>query len=327
MNHYKQLTVADRKVVETLLIKNYNLKEIAKILGRDKSTICREIKRCPKDKYTADLAQLVYDASRSRCKYPGKIIFYDIKDLIISHVKKGWSPEQIYGRLTEVDKLSCPCVETIYNFIYTYPPNREERLYQYLRRGKKKRTKQHGRRAQTEKIANKVSIHQRPEEVLSRSEFGHFEGDSVIYPNKKAINTLNELKTGIVKFTKLERKTAGETKEAIINGLKTFYKASTLTLDNGTEFMEHQEINRQSKVDIYFCDPYSSWQRGANENANMLLRGYLPKRKNIDELTQEDLNDIAEELNNRPRKRLQYKTPNEAYSLDLFNAVALESRM
>lgn len=327
MNNYKQLTAADRKVVETLLIKNYKPKEIAKILGRDKSTICREIKRCSEGEYTSDLAQLVYDSRRSRCKYLGKIISYDLKDLIISNIKKGWSPEQIYGRLTTVEMVECPCVETIYNFIYKYPPNKEEKLYQYLRRGKKKRTKQHGRRTQTEKIANKVSIHQRPEEVLSRSEFGHFEGDSVIYPNKKAINTLNELKTGIVKFTKLERKTAELTKGALINGLQSFYKVKTLTLDNGPEFMEHQEIKRHTKVDVYFCDPYSSWQRGANENGNMLLRGYLPKKRSIDDLTQEDLDDIAEELNNRPRKRLQYKTPNEAYSLDLFNAVALEVRL
>ena len=165
----------------------------------------------------------------------------------------------------------------------------------------------------------------------SRSEFGHFEGDSVVYPHKQAINTLNELQTGLVAFTKLERKTAVLTAEAITHKLSA-YDAKTLTLDNGSEFTNHEDVTKNIGVDIYFCDPYSSWQRGSNENINILLRGYLPKRASIVKLTQEELDDIAWELNNRPRKRLGYLTPLEFYQINVLNlnqevCVAFDSRI
>ena len=142
-----------------------------------------------------------------------------------------------------------------------------------------------------------------------------------------AINTVNELLTGKVKFTLLQRKTSELTKVAQIAALRRF-SAKSLTLDNGTEHMEHETVTCQTKVPIYFADPYCSGQRGANENVNMLLRGYLPKRVNICDLTQGELDDIAEELNNRPRKRLGYLTPNEKYQfLNGGSSVALDFRM
>jgi IS30 family transposase len=147
---------------------------------------------------------------------------------------------------------------------------------------------------------------------------GHWEADSVIYWKKKAINTMNELKTGMLVFTKLERKTASLTAEAMGNRLKG-YVSKTITVDNGSEFTKHEVVSREAGVEVYFCDPYSSWQRGANENSNRLLRKYLPKRYNIDELRQEELDEIAEELNNTPRKRLGYMTPAEAYQRELDN--------
>ena len=231
----KQITAADRKVVETLLSENYKPSFIAKTLRKHKSTICREINRCPVGHYNADLADLSYRANRSRCKAQRKVFTYKQADFVIAQIKIGWSPEQIVGWLRKKG-FKTPCVETIYRFVYEYPPNKEEKLYQYLRRGKKKRTKQHGRKTHTEKIANKVSIHQRPINVLSRKEFGHFEGDSVIYPHKKAINTLNELKTGYVRFTLLNRKTATETKEAQIKVLQQYHKVKTLTLERPSWF-------------------------------------------------------------------------------------------
>lgn len=199
-------------------------------------------------------------------------------------------------------------------------------IYQYLRRGKKKRTKWKGRKTHKCKIPNRVSISRRPKIVKERVEFGHWEGDSVLYAHKKAINTLNELKTGIVEFTKLEAKTAELTARAMSKKLKKHVR-KTLTLDNGTEFMEHEGVAEETGVNIYFCHPYSSWERGANENVNMLLRGYLPKRTNIDKLTQDELDNIAEELNNRPRKRLNYYTPAEAYQQFFNSSVAVRSRM
>jgi IS30 family transposase len=205
------------------------------------------------------------------------------------------------------------CPETIYAWLYQDEwAHDEEMLYHYLRYGRKNRRKQSGRSKHRSKIPNRVSIHHRPSIVNNRVEVGHWEGDSVIYSHKMAINTLNELTTGLVAFTKLRRKTARLTATAITHQLK-HYQADTLTLDNGSEFVNHEHITKETGIMIYFADPYSSWQRGTNENTNMLLRGYLPKKHNIQNLTQDELNEIAQELNNRPRKRLGYKTPNEVY--------------
>ena len=313
MIKYKQLTAADRKVIEILLRKHFTPKQIAKELGVDKTTVCREIKsRATPNGYFANIAQIDYETKRKHCGKKIKISQNSLKGYIENCLRKGWSPEQIIGRM-ELEKSSIHlCVETIYRFIYFSNYGKEQKLYQYLRFGRKKRKKQKGRNVHCEKIPNRVSIHLRPEIVKERTEFNHWEGDSVIYNNKKAINTLNELKSGIVAFTKLDRKTAENTKDAVVK-VSYKYPIKTLTFDNGTEFTQHEEITKQTGIKVYFADPYSSWQRGANENGNMLLRGYLPKRSNIDDLTQEELNDIAEELNNRPRKRLGYRTPNEVY--------------
>ena len=204
-------------------------------------------------------------------------------------------------------------------FIYEDKYAKENKLYQYLRRGKKRRTKKYGRSTKKSKIPNRVSIDKRPVEVETRKDFGHWEGDSVIYPNKKAINTLVERKTGLVQFKKLERKTKELTAQAMIENIKKYPNSKTLTVDNGTEFTDHERITLETNVTVYFADPYSSWQRGSNENSNMLLRGYLPKKANIDNLTEEELADIEFELNNRPRKRLNYLTPIEAYQLEKQN--------
>lgn len=192
----------------------------------------------------------------------------------------------------------------------------DEQLYQYLRFGRKKRKKQTGRSVHRSKIPNRVSITERPDLVGEKTEYGHWEGDSVIYPNKYAINTLNELSTGKVRFTKLQRKTAALTALVMTNQLK-IEVVKTLTLDNGSEFTEHSYVQQETGVQTYFCDTYCSWQRGANENCNMLLRGYLPKRHDISKLKQRELDAIADELNNRPRKRFGFRTPNEMYQLQL----------
>ena len=310
----KQLTAADRGKIEILLDKNYSLSDIAKSIGKHKSTISREVRnRGTPNGYFADIAQLDYKTKQKRStKNAQKITHSSTRDYIIQRIKIGWSPEEVSGRMRLEKREDRVSHETLYKFIYEDKYCVRENLYQYLRRGKKKRTKWRGRKAQRYKIPNRVSIEERPKVVEQRKEFGHWESDSVIYPRKKAINTLNELKTGIVKFTKLDRKTAELTKHAIVTGLKEF-RSETLTVDNGPEFTLHEEISEESKVNVYFCHPYSSWERGANENCNMLLRGYLPKKCNIDNLPQEELDDIADEINNRPRKRHGYLTPLEIY--------------
>ena len=312
MNNTK-LTAADRKAIEVLLKSNFTPSEVARKVGFNKSSICRELKNNgSKNGYFAEYAQANSDYKRKRCRRKKILNYSKYRDYVLERLVSGWSPEQISGRLKNIEQKFNICPETIYSFVYTDSYCKENKIFQFLRFGRKKRKKQSGRKVQKSKIPNRISIHDRPKEAMERKELGHWEGDSVVYENKKAINTLNELKTGVLVFTKLEQRTADLTINAIHNAFLA-YPAKTLTLDNGLEFVKHEELI----VDVYFADPYSSWQRGSNENSNGLLRGYLPKKANIDDLTQEELNSIAEELNNRPRKRLGYRTPAEVYQQEL----------
>ena len=312
----KHLTAADRGKIEAFLQQNYNPTVIAAKLNRDVSVISREINnRSTPNGYFADVAQLDYETKRKQSLWLGKIVHSSTRNFIIEKLSVGWSPEQISGYMKRMGRSDYVCHETIYKFIYSDPYCVQGKVHQYLRYGRKARKKWNGRRKHRSKIPNRVSIHKRPN---ISGEFGHWEGDSVIYPYKKAINTLNELQSGYVEFMLLERKTADLTAQAMSKKLSK-HPAKTLTVDNGSEFTKHEEVTNATGIEVYFCDPYSSWQRGANENANGLLRGYLPKRHNINELTQDELDEIALELNNRPRKRLGYKTPAETYQ-QLFNS-------
>lgn len=311
--NYQHLTAAARGAIEILLQEKYTVRAIARKLGRSPSTVSREItQRGLPTGYRAAYAQAHYQKQRLRCRGHQKCASLKRQKHITKNLGLGWSPEQISGRLKRKSSPLYVCHETIYAWLYSDSWARQEGLYQYLRLGRKKRQQHTGRSVHTLKIPNRVSIHDRPEVVGKRIEYGHWEGDSVIYPKKYAINTLNELMVGKVRFTKLERKTAENTAQAVITRLNGDI-ARTLTLDNGTEGMEHERISEATGVKVFFADTYCSNQRGANENVNMLLRGYLPKRTDISNLTQEELDDIAEELNNRPRKRLGYQTPNEVY--------------
>ena len=327
MKKYKHLTAADRKVIEVLLTENYTRSDIASKLKVSRSTICREIiNRSTPGGYFADIAQLDYEDKRESCVKPKILDTPSIQNYVIKKLQIGWSPEQISGRLKLKNGPDYTCKETIYVWIYSVGWCLKENLYQYLRHAKKRRTKQNGRSTKKSKIPNRVSIHQRSTIVNDRTEFGHWEGDSVLYPYKQAINTLNELTSGIVSFTKLDRKTAQLTADAMIKKL-AFSNPKTLTLDNGSEFMHHERVSYTTGVSIFFFDPYASYQRGSNENTNMLLRGYLPKRASILNLSQKELDDIAYELNSRPRKRLGYLTPIEFYKLNVLIYEEMEVRV
>ena len=326
---YKQLTAAQRSKIEVLLQEKYSVSTIALKIGVHKSTVSRELTRRAPNGYFANIAHLDYISRREKCGRKKILSYSKYRDHVIQHLAQGWSPETISGRLKFEQANWSISHETIYQFIYADKYCKQQKIYQCLKHARRRRIKWRGRKSHKDRIQNRISIHQRPEIVTKRTEFGHWEGDSVLYPNKKAINTLNELKTGYVEFSLLDRKTAELTANAMINVLMV-HDSKTLTIDNGSEFMQHERIAKETGVQIYFADPYSSYQRGSNENSNGLLRRYLPKRANIDKLTQEELDDIVSELNNRPRKRLGYMTPAEAYQQELTNTlsiVALVSRM
>lgn len=321
------LTAAQRGNIETLLQEKYTNKEIARRVGKDPSTINREVRKGLDGRgiYHAWIAQTAYEANRKHCKQIPKLdnpANHRLRSAIVACIQQGWDPAQTAGRLHDDpvwrDLPAVVCAETIYHWIYTSAFAIGEKLYQYLRYGKKKRTKHTGRSAHRSKIPNRVSIHKRPEVVDTKGRLGDWEGDSVLYSYKHAINTVNERVSSLVAFTKLTRKTALQTAEAVITRLSQFV-AYTITFDNGTEFTAHGLITEALGVNVYFADPYSSWQRGANENSNRQLRAYLPKRSDIRSLTQKELDNIAWELNNKPRKRLMWHTPQEVYDWCLRN--------
>lgn len=316
------LTAAQRGNIETLLQEKYTNKVIARKLGKAPSTISREIKKGLDGNgiYHAWIAQVAYETNRKRSKQIPKLDHpanHRLRSAIVSCIERGWDPAQTAGRLrNDPEWQNLPafvCAETIYNWIYTSTYAIAEKLYQYLRYGRKRRTKHKGRSARTSKIPNRTSIHERPAIVDEKSRVGDWEGDSVVYTHKHAINTVNERLSSLVAFTKLARKTAAQTAEAIIQKLSGLV-AHTITFDNGSEFTLHGLITEALGITVYFADPYSSWQRGANENSNRQLRAYLPKRSDIRDLTQKELDNIAWELNNKPRKRLQWHTPQEVYN-------------
>lgn len=320
---YRHLTEHDRVRIEVYLQEGKSAYEIAGLLHVHKSTISREIKKrgAILSGYSASYAQKDYEISKKRCGVKSTIETKPVGNFVIDRIKAGWSPETIEGRLRlEIDegtrdKSEYVNYESIYQFIYNSEYGKGEKLCQYLRQGKRRRTRKYGRKTKHEIIKNRIFIDKRPDEINERTTIGHWEGDAIIYPKKYAIQSIVERKLKVTVLTKLKRKTADESTRAFTGGLKDYYVQS-LTVDNGSENKKHQEISETLGIDVYFCHPYHSWEKGTNENTNGLVRRYLPRKTELELVTQKDLDDIAWELNNRPRKTLGFKTPWEMLQLE-----------
>ena len=211
--------------------------------------------------------------------------------------------------------------ETIYRFIYNLEDEvKKTKLIKHLRRRKKKRHSRKNKTQKRGKIFNMKSIHERPQSVETRIDLGHWEGDLIIgKDHKSAIGTLVERKTRFTLIVDLlNGKDSKETVEAFIDEFERMPPClkKTLTYDRGTEMSYHARLTTATGVEVYFADPHSPWQRGSNENTNGLVRRYLPRGSSLENVTQDDLDDIAYELNNRPRKSLEYNTPNEMLELE-----------
>lgn len=319
---FKQLNDLDRAKIEALLREGLSQADIARNLIVNPSTISREIKiRGTPSGYHAEIAQIDYKMKRKKCRPKRIIEETSLGSYVISKLRAGWSPETISGRLKlEINLGSRPKnefvnPESIYQFVYESDFGKKEKLYEYLRRGKKRRSKKYGRKAQKSIIPNRVFIDLRPKEIDKRKTVGHWEGDTIHYPEKRGVNSLIERKTRYAILTKLERRTAELTTKAVIRRLRNHYRQS-LTLDNGTENIEHEEISKILDLSVFFCHAYHSWEKGSNENLNGLVRKYLPRRTDLSQVSQEDLDNIATELNNRPRKILGFQTPKEVLELE-----------
>ena len=324
---YKHLSILEREKIQELLWQKKSIRFIARALGRSPSSINREINRnIPLQyKYTPRLANeraLKKRKSRGR-KLRLKNLF--TRRYVVTHLKSGYSSEQIAGRLSfeyPSEKISH---EAIYQYIYhqihsDYLKKGYLDLRIYLKRRHKRREKKGMRKGQRIFKHKGVSIEKRPKYIQKRKSIGHWEGDSMVSRKSTVgLNTLVERKTGLVLISKIQNKTMKETSDTVINRLKNI-PCKTLTLDNGTENFGYEEIQNELKISCYFAHPYCSGERGTNENTNGLIRYYFPKGIDFATISNEAIGAVETILNNRPRKRLGWKTPLEAFN----DSVALQ---
>jgi len=295
--------------------RNYPQKEIAAAIGKDKSVVSRELKR-NRDRrdgsYKADLAQRKYE-ERIRSKPKHVRFTEEVRKRVDACLMDDYSPEQIAGRC-RLEGVGCVSHERIYQYVWNDKKKGGD-LHTHLRRKGRKYRKRGAAKDGRGVIRDRVSIDERPEVVESRSRFGDLEFDTIIGKNHKgAILTANDRATGLCWMALLEGKESQPLTEAAIKLLKPLKgQLKTITSDNGKEFANHAEIARKLHVDFYFAHPCHSWERGANENMNGLIRQYIPKSTSFEQLTENDIALIQNKLNNRPRKKLGFLTPIEFF--------------
>jgi len=311
MQSYKQLTQEQRYVIKVMNQAGHNQKMIAKFIEVHPSTISRELRRNQgKRGYRYRQAhQLALDRRQDKARVS---IDSSSWSLIESLIREEWSPEQISGWVSENMSYSVSH-EHIYQYILS-DKKRGGDLHQYLR-CKKQRKKRYGSHERRGQLVDRVSIELRPNIVEKRTRLGDWELDTIIGKNhKQAIVTLTERRSGLALIKRVERSTANQVSKAIISLLKPHEKwVHTMTADNGKEFAEHKTMAKRLNADFYFAHPYSPWERGCNENMNGLIRQYFPKGMDFSSINMSDEIFVMDRLNNRPRKRLGFKTPNDVF--------------
>lgn len=308
---YTRLTLDERYQIYGLLKSGMSVKKIAKEMDRSNATISRELKR-NKGKRGYRPEQAHKKAMKRFDTIPKHIkMTSDMIKRIEKLIREKWSPDQISGRLKR-EKIFISH-ERIYQHILEDKENGGD-LHTHLR-WQKKRRKRYGTKSDDERgqIKDRVSIEKRPKVVDEKKRVGDWEGDLVIGKNHKGgLVTLVDRSTKKSKIKKIESKHANEVSDCASNCLKG-QVAKTITLDNGKEFSDHKKIAKKTNAKIYFAHPYSSWERGLNENTNGLIRQYFPKKTNFSKVAASDVKRVEDALNNRPRKILDYLTPNEVY--------------
>lgn len=341
--HYRHLTGDDRVEIEKLRDRGVAGAEIARRLGVDRSTISRELRRGswqpesdhanlrpylrnkldtrgPRQRlYLAGQAQRQARERAARSHQPYRMGHDRLVDWVIKQLQKGWTPEEISGRLPldfPGDPRMRVGVETLYAWIYA-PAQQHRQLWQYLPRGQQRRRRRRGRRVHSERIKWRTSIHDRPAEIEDRVQFGHWEGDSVLGARGSGgIHTSVERRSRYLVGVKIPAITAQATLDAQhgIYAAMPAHAARSITVDNGSEFAFHYRLADTLAIPTYFADPYSAYQRGTNEHFNGRIRRYLPKGTSFHDLHQHELDAYIAEINNRPRKVLGWATPAEVFN-------------
>ena len=312
---YIQLTPDERYTIASLRAGGRRPAEIARVLGRHRSTICREIERnrCPYDgNYRVSKAQSRTNVRR-RCSRQVRHHTQRQYGVVEKLLAEKWSPEQISASLQGSFGFYMSH-QTIYKHVRK-DQKADGSLYLYLRQGKKIWRKLFNSVDYRGKLPGRRSIDERPVYIELRQEIGHWEIDTVMGDGTRdCIVTLVERATGFTLVGKLRSRTVKELNRRVIELIRQHaHRFKTITADNGTEFHGYRKIEAATGVKFYFAHPYHSWERGTNENTNGLIRQYLPKRTSMAKVTQHDCNRIATSLNTRPRKRLGFQTPEQRY--------------
>jgi IS30 family transposase len=324
---FKQLTIQEREKIQEMLWRNASVRSIARVIDRSPSSVSREInrniplKRSYKPRVAHERAVLRRSCRGRKLRLKSGFI----RRYVAAGLKAGLSPEQISGRLTLEHPGESISYEAIYRYIYSqvhregsgYMRRGYHDLRPYLKRRHRIRVRKGMRRCQRISRKRGLSIDIRPKEVETRKTVGHWEGDSMVSKQSVVgLNTLVERKTGLVFITKIADRTATATSSVVIGRLAALpqHIRKTLTLDNGTENAGYDKLKERLDISCFFAHPYHSWERGTNENTNGLIRWYFPKRTDFATISDDAIKAVEDALNNRPRKRLGWRTPLEAFN-------------
>jgi IS30 family transposase len=336
---YKHLNSEERGVIFAEHRRGSSLRSIGSLLGRSPSTVGREISRGrgTDGRYSPEAGRRSYDACRLRSRKPRRLVEGSALHTWVHGklVHLHWSPEQIAGKLRAMhpnDPDRCVSHETIYTVIYAQPRGGlKAAMIEALRQGKPSRGRRRTTLAGSSIVPESLRIIHRPEEIEARIVPGHWEGDLIKGAfNRSSVGTLVERKTRFVVLCKMNGNGAEAALDSFTRQMKRLpaEMRKSMTYDRGSEMACHPELARRLKIDIWFCDPHAPWQRGSNENTNGLLRQFMPKGADLSGASQTWLNDVANLMNNRPRKTLGWKTPAEAMAEEIAafsSTVALET--
>ncbi|MEK7129196.1 MAG: IS30 family transposase [Patescibacteria group bacterium] len=333
MKSFKHLSLRERESISKYLSQGFSCNEIGSLIGRSGSTVSRDIikNKMTKETYWAIDADFHYDCRAEIPKRPKKIENnLLLKEYINSKIKLDWSPQQIANRLKEAYPLDMSMRvshETIYTYLYCLPRGTlRKELMSHLRKERAERQKRGTVHKMRRMIPDMVSISERPKEVADRTVPGHWEGDLIVGKgHKSAIGTLVERTTRTVILVPLKAKDAFSVRKAFEKEIKKLPRQmkQSLTYDRGMEMFEHKLFTEHTKMQVYFADPYSPWQRGTNENTNGLLRQYFPKGTDLSLISRQEIKRVQRQLNGRPRKVLGYRTPYESFNSLITDALAI----
>ena len=324
--NYHRLTYKERVVIETLLGENKTPAFIARQLGRSRSTVTRELKKWivkPSDIYKAELAHWSAEDDYLNKRNLDKISTHSsLRIYVYRGLLRGWSPEQIAGRIKEEypgNSIMTISYEAIYMYIYRHrQATLNKKLIALLHYSKLIRRQYKGSKNRT-RIKDAVSIDDRPPHINLRLEAGHWEGDLMIgIKQASAIGTMVERKTRFTYIVKLKDRTSPTVTHQFkkhLSKMDPLFR-KTFTYDNGMEMANHKWFTKKTGMKVYFAHPYSAWERGTNENTNGLIRRYFPKQTDFNLVSEMQLKNIEDKLNNRPRKILGFKTPLEMIQLE-----------